>query len=158
MPRLIVRRFLAVLVGALLVLAALSVARAEDNVPYLDRDAIEIVLKKKVSDLANEKDKDGIGYKRGTYSKSFKKVDAKTYLVSFHVGTIEAEAQPSTDQVRTERFELTLSKGNDGKWSITKQELKDTYIGLYRGYIGGEWVYSFSKLQFEKEGLKVSAT
>jgi hypothetical protein len=160
----IVCRSLALPVTGCLLTAALAIAAspvvlaAEDNVSYADRDAIEIVLKKKAADLANEKDKDGIGYKRGTYSKSFKKVDASTYLVSFHQDTIEDKAQESTDQLRTERYELTVTKGRDGKWTIAKQELKDTYIGLYRGYYGGEWIYTFAKLQFEKEGLKVSAT
>ena len=164
MPCLTVRRLIklsvtACALAAVLAIVAVPVVRAaNDNVSYLDREAIEMVLKKKAADRANEKDKDGIGYKRGTYSKSFKKVDAATYLVSFHQEIIEDKAQESTDQLRTEQYEFTLTKGRDGKWTVTKEELKDTYIGLYRGYFGGEWIYTFSKLQFEKEGLKVSAT
>jgi hypothetical protein len=145
--------------AAVLVIASAPPVRAvEDQVPYLDREAIEGLLKAKVAELAAAKDKDGIGYKRGTYSKSFKSVDASTYLISFHEATIEEKTQESTDQVKTERYELTVHKGNDGKWAITKQELKDTFIGLYRGYFGGEWIYKFEALKFEKEGLKVSAT
>ena len=146
------------LVAVLAIVAAAPARAAEDPVPYLDREAIEGLLKAKVAELANAKDKDGIGYKRGTYSKSFRKVDASTYLVSFHEATVEEKTQESTDQVKTERYELTVSKGSDKKWTITKQELKDTFVGLYRGYFGGEWVYKFDALHFEKEGLKVSAT
>ena len=134
-------------------------ARAvQDLVPYLDREAIEGLLKAKVAELANAKDKDGIGYKRGAYSKTFKRVDASTYLISFHEDTIEGKARELTDQMKTERYVLTLSKGGDRKWTIAKQELEDTYVGLYRGYFGGEWIYKFDALHFEKEGLKVSAT
>ncbi len=144
---------------ALIAIAAAPLARAaEDPVPPLDREAIENLVKAKVAELASAKDKDGIGHKRGTYSKSFKKVDASTYLVSFHEATIEEKTQESTDQVRTERYQLTVSKGSDKKWTITKQELQDTFVGLYRGYFGGEWIYKFDALKFEKEGLKVSAT
>ena len=125
------------LAAVLAITAAPLVRAAEDPVPYLDREAIEGLLKAKVAELASAKDKDGIGYKRGTYSKSFKKVDASTYVVSFHEATIEEKTQESTDQVKTERYELTVSKGSDKKWTITKQELKDTFIGLYRGHFGG---------------------
>ncbi|HZN53759.1 MAG TPA: M1 family aminopeptidase [Candidatus Polarisedimenticolaceae bacterium] len=123
----------------------------------MDRSDIEAILKKKVADLANEKNKDGMGFKRGTFSKTFKRVDASTYLVAFHQDTIVDQAQPDTDEIKTERFELTVTK-TGGKWGIAKQDLKDTYVGLYRGYFGGEGVFKFGKLQFEKEGLKVSAT
>jgi hypothetical protein len=159
-----VRRLLSLPLTACALAAVLAIAVApgvraiDDNVSYVDRDAIEIVLKQKVADLANAKNKDGIGYKRGTYSKSFKKIDASTYLISFHEATIEEKTRESTDQVKTERYELTLTKGSDRKWTITKQELKDTFVGLYRGYFGGEWVYKFDALHFEKEGLAVSAT
>jgi hypothetical protein len=128
-----------------------------DGLSNLDREAIESVLKKKVADLAAEKDKEGIRFKRGTYSKTFKKVDASTYLVSFHEDTIEFEVKESSDQVKTQRFTLTVKKGADGKWTIAKQDLADTYVGLFRGYFGGEWIYTFDALHFEREGLKVSA-
>lgn len=163
MPQRFVRRLIKLSVTAfalaavLAILAAPLARAADDTVPYLDREAIEGLLKQKISELANEKDEDGVPFKLGRYSKSFKKVDASTYLVSFHQATIEKMTQEPTDQVKTERYELTVSKGNDGKWAITKQELKDTFVGLYRGYIGGEWIYKFNALKFEKEGLKVSA-
>jgi len=146
------------LTAVLAIAAGPGVRAVEVSVPYMERQAIELVLKKKIADLGSEKDKDGISFKRGTYSKSFKKVDASTYLISFHQDTIEDKARESTDQMKTERYDLTLHKGGDGKWAIAKQELKDTYVGLYRGYFGGEWIYTFASLQFEKEGLKVSAT
>jgi len=145
--------------AAILAIAATPAVRAmDDNVPYMDRDAIETILRKKVADLANEKDKDGIGFKRGTYSKSFKKIDGSTYTIAFHQDTIEPHAGDPTQDIKTERFELTIQKDAKGKWSLTKEELKDTYVGLFRGFFGGEWVYKFAALHFEKEGLKVSAT
>jgi hypothetical protein len=164
MPSRIARRLLTLPIAAcgltaLLAVGATPVVSAtDDNVPYLDREAIEAVLKQKIAELTSQKDKSGITFKRGTYSKSFKKLNATTYVISFHQDTIEENAQESTDQLKTERFEVTVSKGQDGKWTLSNKELKDTYVGLYRGYFGGEWIYTFAKLQFEKEGLKVSAT
>jgi hypothetical protein len=129
-----------------------------DNVSAGDREAIESILRKRASDLGAERDKNGIGYKRGTYSKTFKKVDGTTYLASFHEDTILDLVQPDTDQIKTERFELTIKKDPQVKWSIAKSDLKDSYIGMYRGHFGGEWIYTFDALSFRKEGLNVSAT
>jgi len=160
----IVRRTFTSRIAALAVLAMCSAAAAprvyamEDAVPPMDRQSIENLLKRKVADLASEKDKDGIASKRGTYSKSLKKIDATTYTVAFHQDTVEPEGQDETAQLKTERFELTIKQDLTGRWTIAKQELKDTYVGLHRGYAGGEWIYRFASLHFEKEGLKVSAT
>jgi len=147
-----------VLVGLCSMAAASRVRAAEAAVPYMDREAIENILKRKVADLANEKDKDGIPNKRGTYSKSFKKIDATSYSIAFHQDAIEPEGPDGTQQLKTQRFDLTVKQDLTGRWSLAKEELKDTYVGLHRGYSGGEWIYTFAKLQFEKEGLKVSAT
>jgi len=159
-----IRRACAVVVPVCLLLATLAaifaprVCAGEDPVNYMDREAIENLLNKKVDDLAAEKNKDGIGYKRGTYAKAFQKIDASSYLIAFHQDTVEAQAQDATDQIKTERYDLTVTKGTNGKWTLTKQDLKDSYVGLYRGSFGGEWVYTFKDLHFQKEGLKVSAT
>jgi hypothetical protein len=150
----------ALLALSLFALVAVIVpVRAADEavVPQADREAIEAIIKKRIADLANERDKDGIGIKRGTFSKSFKKLSATSYVVAFHQDTIEAKTQPDTDQLKTERHALTFGKGADGKWTMTKDELKDTYVGLYRGTFGGDLIYRFDALNFEKEGLKVHA-
>ena len=157
----IMRRMFSIPVLCLLAIAIAATPAArgmDDNVSYMDREAIENLLKGKAADLSNEKDKDGIGYKRGTYSKSFKKVDASTFTVAFHEDTIEPEGDDHSQHVKTERYELVVQKDAKGNWSLGKQELKDTYVGLYRGIFGGGWIYKFDTLRFEKEGLKVSAT
>jgi hypothetical protein len=115
------------------------------------------VLKDKGRKLADEKNKEGYGYKRGTYSKSFRKADDSTYLVAYLQDTVERPAPDSSDQVRTERLELTVKKDASGTWSIAKEEKKDEFVGLYAGYFGGKWIYKFDSLSFEKEGLKVTA-
>src|SRR5262245_39439284 len=151
----VVRR--AVLTLSLFVLlASVSPARASDEpIPQADREAVDAIVQKKIADLAGEKDKEGIGTKRGTFSKSFKKLSPNSYLVTFHVDTIEPKALPDTDQLKTERHALTFNKGADGRWAMAKDELKDTYVGLYRGTFGGDLIYRFDALNFEKEGLKV---
>ena len=80
-----VRRVL-ILASLIAVLASTPSVRAEDvAVPQADREAIEAIIKKKIADLANEKDKDGIGYKRGTFSKSFG-------MMGWRVGFLVADA------------------------------------------------------------------
>ena len=156
-------RLHSVATGALVALLATALApaiRAADaGVPLDVQEGIELVLKKKAADLLGQKDKRGVSTMRGTYSRSFRKVDASTYLATFHVDTIEPSPDdPKTDRLRTERFELTL-KGFPGvPWKIAKEELKESSASLYRGWFGGDELYHFDKLAFEREGLKVTAT
>jgi hypothetical protein len=149
----------AVVVAAMSLSTVGPCAVAGDNpVPPMVRQSIESVLKDKGRKLADERDKDGFGYKRGTYSKTFQRVDDSTYTVGYIQDTLEPASGNETTQLRTERFELTLKRDLAGKWSIAKQEKKDDVVELYRGYFGVPWVYRFDSLSFEKEGLKVSAT
>ena len=121
----------ALLTLSLFALAAAAIpARADDAVPQADREAIEAIIRKNIANLANEKDKDGIGYKRGTFSKSFKKVDASTYVVGFSRDTIENKIKPDTDQIKTERLDLTFKKGAAG-WTLAKEDVKDTFVALW---------------------------
>src|SRR4029453_14525457 len=133
----IVRRALLTLSLFALTAAAIPARAADVAVPQADREAIEAIVKKKIADLASEKDKDGIGTKRGTFSKSFKKLSPTSYEVTFHQDTIEPKTQPETNQLKTERHALTFTKGADGRWAMSKDDLKDTYVGLYRGTFGG---------------------
>jgi Peptidase family M1 domain len=148
----------ALLLAAALLALVVAPARADDAaVPDKVRTAIEDVLKDKASKLADEKDGAGYGYKRGTYSKAFHRVDDTTYLVAFFQDTIQPAEVDSGRRLLTERFELTLKQGAAGKWSIAKEEKKDEFVGLYQGVFGGKWIYKFDALSFEKEGLKVTS-
>src|SRR5262245_5963790 len=71
--------------------------------PETQRD-IEDALKAKVSSLLNDKNDRGVSYKRGTYSKDFRKIDDTTYHATFHVDTADVGS------MKTERFLLTLKK------------------------------------------------
>ena len=55
--------------------------KADEAIPLQVRRNLEDALKKKVSDLLKEKNDEGISYKRGAYSKNFRKVDDTTYQV-----------------------------------------------------------------------------
>src|SRR5262249_23208765 len=79
-----------------------------------------------------------------------------TCTVAFTQDTILPKADPDTDELKTERYELTVKKDAQSHWSIAKSDLKDTYIGLYRGYFGD--VHTFDGLKFQKEGLTVTAS
>jgi hypothetical protein len=160
-----VRRFLglpviACALAAVLTIAATPGVRAiEDGVPPDVRQGIEDVLKKKAADLLGQKDKNGVSTKRGTYSRNFRKVDASTYLATFHVDTVEPSPDdPKTDRLRTERYELTLKGFAGVPWKIAKEDLKETSATLYRGWSDNTSLYHFDKLAFEREGVTLSAT
>ncbi len=129
-----------------------------DAVPPMVRQDIETVLKEKNRKLGEELDKDGIRSKRGSYSKTLRRVDASTYTVAYVQDTLEAAPGNESDQLRTQRFELTVKRDRTGKWAIANEEKKDDVVALYRRYFGVPWIYKFDSLSFEKEGLKVSAT
>lgn len=134
------------------------VRAADDDVPQNVRDAIETVLKDKVKSLSEEKDSSGVGYKRGTYSKIFHRIDDSTYAVAFTQDTIEPAPDNASAELKTERFEFTIKKDASGAWKIAKQDLKDSFIGLYEPYVSRAQIYKFDTLSFDKEGLKVSAS
>ncbi|HJQ98740.1 MAG TPA: hypothetical protein VJ826_10540, partial [Candidatus Polarisedimenticolaceae bacterium] len=150
---------LALLTLSVLALAAVVLpARAADDLSQVDRDGIEAALKQKAAGILAEKNKDGVTYKRGSYSRSFKKVNATTVQVGFHVDTVEPfQADPKTDQLKTERLVLTLNKGQGGAWTIGKADVADTITRLYRGWFGSDEIYKFDSFALEKEGLKLTA-
>jgi hypothetical protein len=148
-----------VAVAALLALGGAAAARASDDTPADVREGIEIVLKNKVADLLSQKDKDGVSTKRGTYSRSFRKVDDATYLATFHVDTVEPSPDdPKTDRLRTERYELTMKGFAGSPWKIAREDLKETSANLYRGWSDSGEFFQFDNLAFDQEGMKVSAT
>lgn len=154
-------RKLAVHAAALFVAAAVLTfdlpAFAADDVPPDVRQGINSALRKRVSDLLSEKDKDGIAFKRGNYSEIFTPGPDGTWLVSFNQDTIEKAPDGKTDQMKVERFRLTLKK-EGADYKIVDQKLEDSWAGIYHQWIGGGEFYRFDALSFEKEGLKVSAT
>ena len=141
-------------VGILAIVGTVAHAETSDaaDLPAMLRQDLEGVLKKKIADLLAQKDESGNGFKRGSYSKNFKKVDDSTYQVVFHQDTA------GNDRLKSERLLLTLKKDGSGKWAVAKEDLQDTYDGLYRGVVGDEQFFKFDKLSFDREGLKVTAT
>jgi peptidase M1-like protein len=153
-----IRRALLVSCAVALVTCALPAFAADAALSQADREGIEAALKQKSAGLLALKDKNGVSYKRGSYSRTFKSIDATTAQVGYHVDTVEPSTQdPNSDQLKTERLVLTLKKGS-GAWSIAKEEVAETVTRLYRGWFGGNEVYAFDSFKFEREGLKLSAS
>src|SRR5207249_3957455 len=96
------------------------------DVPEDIRTALEAAMTAKMSTLFDEKNEDGQLYKRGTFSRQFRKVDDETYQVTSHRDTA------SKDALTTERFLVTLKKDPSGKWKVASEDLQDTYKNLYR--------------------------
>lgn len=129
-----------------------GVTVADEVIPDKVRSELAMLLREKVSSFLKDKNEDGVSYKRGNYSKSFRKVDESTYEGTIHQDTA------TKDRLKTERYLLTLKKGASGKWAIASQDLKDTYEGLHRGVLGDEEWYRFERFSFDREGMKVTAT
>ncbi len=139
--------------------AAAPRARASEAEAQLSpqlREDLEAVLKKRVADLLAETDTEGVPTKRGAYSRSFYKVDDATYQVTFHRDTIEKQGLLG-DQMKTERLLLTLKK-DGGSWKIAKEEVKDTRTELFAAVFSRGEIYPFQEFNFEREGLKVTAS
>jgi len=131
--------------------ATTGTAFASEALPYALQADLESVVQAKVNKLLSQKNEDGVAYLRGAYSKKFRRVDGNTFQVTFHQDTAEGS------HLKTERLLLTLSNAS-GKWTITDEKVQDTYTGLYRGAPGDEEFYRFESMQFDREGLKVTAT
>ena len=116
----------------------------------IDAESAYEILQKRVADLAKEKDAAGHAYKRGVYSKSYQRVDDSTYTVGMHVATAGPE------QMKVERYTLTLVKNADGTWAITKEDLKDSYDKMWRTVVPEAPFFAFDSVSFEREGLKVT--
>jgi hypothetical protein len=143
-------RLLTILLVAILGASGSSWADTSGDLPYDLRVALERPLKQKLTDLSNEKNENGRSYRRGTYSKSFRKVDDSTYLVTLHRDTAAA------DTLTTERMQLTLKKNAKGEWDIASEEVQDSYSGLHRG--GTARFYPFGKFSFDRGGMRLSAS
>ena len=117
------------------------------------RRALEAPVRKVVSELLAEKNSDGHRFRRGTFSRSFKKVDDSTYEVTLHQDTVVG------DSLTTERYLVTLTnQDGGGKWTIASKELQDSFGELTRRMPYDETFHRFDSFSFEKEGLKITAT
>jgi hypothetical protein len=138
-----------------LILFAPAAFSADDDVPGSVRSGIQAALKKRLSDLASEKDAAGVPFKRGAYSEAFRPGPDGAYLASFHVNTIEKAPEGMGRRMKTERFTYTLQPSG-GEWKIVGETLDDTYLGLWSNGFGGDEVYEFDELVFDREGFKVT--
>lgn len=149
-------RFLTSAVVAVIVLLSPIAFAADDKIPENVRSGIAAALKKRLSDLASEKDADGNAFKRGSYSQDFRPAADGAYVASFHVNTIEKAPQGLGRRMVTQRFEYTLKPGGQG-WTIAGEKLLDTYDRLWAIGFGGDEFYEFDSMVFDREGLKVTA-
>lgn len=147
----------AVALATVLVPVLATTAFAADEINEDTRSAITAALRRRVSDLLSEKDKDGVAVKRGSFSEIFKPGPDGTWLASFNQDTIEKAPDGKTDQMKVERITMTLKK-TGSEFKIVDQKLEDTWTGVYKQWIGGGEFYRFDALTFEKEGLKASAS
>lgn len=125
---------------------------ADDKVPDDVQVAITELLQKKIGSLLDQKNAEGVGIARGSFSPVFKKVDDSTYSATF----LENTAEKDTEKV--ERLLLTIKRGGDGKWAIAKEDVQDTYDGLHRSLRENDEFYRFDKFVFDRYGMKVTAT
>ena len=124
----------------------------ENDLPYDLQQRLEEPLQERVKSLLRERNAENNPYKRGAYSHSFLKIDDSTYQVSFHLDTAESGV------MKTERYLYTLELNPANLlWSITNEELQDTFSSLYRRNPGDEEFKNFDSFHLELEGLTVKA-
>lgn len=127
-------------------------AEAAAELPDADRAQIEQVLRAKTKALLDEKNADGNSFKRGVYPKRYRSADGQTCETTFLRQTA------LTDKLVTERFLVTLKKDASGAWSIAGEKPLDTFDRVYRNVPGDEKFFKFQKLNFVREGLRVTAS
>ncbi|MGH9866705.1 MAG: M1 family metallopeptidase [Candidatus Polarisedimenticolia bacterium] len=108
-------------------------------------------MKSRVNGLLSEKNEAGLPYKRGAWSKTFRKVDDRTYQ-----GTLHVDTAMGTD-LKSQRFLVTLTQNEAETWSISKEDLQDTYEGIHRGVLGDEACEKYESLSFDREGLTLKS-
>lgn len=133
-------------------LLPIAAAAGDDQVPDDVRSAITEVLEKKVSDLFDQRNAQGVANVRAAFSHAYKKVDDSTYTVSFEKFTAEKELE------KVERLLLTIKKGAAGKWEVAKEDLQHSFGGLRRVTRDRDEYYNFDQLTFDHYGMKVTAT
>ncbi len=138
---------LAVAILALPVYA--EVTAKEGSWPY--QEELYAPVKEWVKKFEDSKNADGTKNKYATYSKSPRKVDDGTWLVTVHVNTAEEGRQV------TERYDVTVKRAADAKnWTVADSKVVDTYVALFR------WTdtrcYPFEKFSFKREGLDLSTS
>ncbi|MBZ5638429.1 MAG: hypothetical protein LAO51_06670 [Acidobacteriia bacterium] len=125
---------------------------ADESISYDTRGEITDLLQKKIGSLLDQKNADGVGVARGSFSPNLKKVDDTTITASFLKNTADKDTE------KVERLLLTFKKGANGKWAIAKEDVQDTYDGLHRSLRENDEFYRFEKFSFDRYGMKVSAT
>ncbi len=125
---------------------------AGEPTPPEIQKGIQAALQARASALYGEKNDKGESYKRGYYSRLFKKLDGGTYTAGFKVDTAFA------NHMVTERYTYSLKQQPDGAWKITGEKLEDTYKGLYRVAYEKRECFAFDTFAFKREGLEITAS
>lgn len=147
-----------VLLAAILLAMMMAVSRpvladgATDDIPEELRQQLEEALQAKAKALMAEKDADGNSFKRGIFSKRFKKTADGVYEGSFTRQTA------MESKLLSERFLVTLKKDVSGKWAVSDEKLQDSFDKVDRDVPGDEKFFKFQSLAFQREGFKITAT
>ena len=138
----------ALMAAAVTLPAAANTVEDAADFSDLERTALQTAMQAKIGELAREKNEAGRRYKRGVFSKAFKKVDDTTAQGSYHVDTAYDK------YMQTERVTVTLKKEGEG-WKIAEEKVVDTIEPLIRYF--GSRCYPFSSFKYEEFGMTASS-
>lgn len=144
--------YLQICFAAVLALSSPPVAAstgAAEEIPWALKQELFVPVQQWASQFKESKNSAGVKNKSITFSRTPIPLEDESYGVTVHVNTALDDIQ------ETERYELIVSKSGS-KWEVSKEELKEKYVGLYRTH--GASCHPFEKLSFDREGLKLSAT
>ena len=145
----LVRKFVCFSFALVLCSFGVAVASTESEIDQGTKDKLVAAVRAKLGEMTDSKNADGKRDKRAEYSQFFRALDDGNYVGSVHVNTAGNES------LTTERFNVTLSPKGDG-FEVTNTEVVDTFTGLFRNR--GLNCYPFEKFNFDREGLKMTAT
>jgi len=125
---------------------------ARDLPEALKKD-LEAAFQAKVGALLDEKNEDGVPFKRATFSRQFRKADEDTYQ------TVMNRDTASKDSMTTDRLLVTVKRdAATQKWKAVSEDLQDTYKNLIRSVPGDDEFYRFDSVSFSREGLKLTGS
>lgn len=143
------RHLPAMLVCALVLALAAPVSLAASDIPKDVKKALDEVISKRIKD-AKKKGDDGRTIARGQSSKNYIATE-DGYRVAFYEDKIYDDKER-----KWHRYELQLT-GSGTDWSIANEKEVAVVEGFVRRVPGDEGFHSFTKMNFEEQGLKISS-
>ena len=128
-----------------------SLAARPDVSPEI-QEALEKVVDARIKELKEEKNEEGLPYKKAFSSKIFRPTEDGGYLTRLSIDTVRG------DEMTLNTFALHLAQDDAKEWKIEKEELVfSKENALERPALDDAQVFSFDTFSFDREGMRIKA-